>query len=87
MTRTCRKTAVATFDAGRAAGSVRAPSSDELSVYAPLEIRPRGHDAGGAPTPTSATMRTPGDDEEADDLSAFPNPAPSCREARCPEVR
>jgi FdhD protein len=62
MTGICRRTGVASVEVGRVTGSLSSPSSDELSVEEPLEIRLSGHGAGAAPTPVAVTMRTPGDD-------------------------
>ena len=43
-------------------GSLCAPSSDELSVEEPLEIRLSEHAVDTQPTSVAVTMRTPGDD-------------------------
>ncbi|MDR3635856.1 MAG: hypothetical protein P4L84_18785 [Isosphaeraceae bacterium] len=39
MTWICHKTGVASVEVGRVTGSLSVPSSDELSVEEPLEIR------------------------------------------------
>ena len=62
MIRICGRTAVASVEVERVAGSLSAPSSDELSVEEPLEIRLAAHATGAAPTSVAVTMRTPGDD-------------------------
>jgi FdhD protein len=45
-------------------GSFSAPSSDDLSVEEPLEIRLAEHDTNSGPISVAVTMRTPGDDLE-----------------------
>ncbi len=62
MTTICHRTGVARVEVGRVTGSLSSPSSDELSVEEPLEIRLSGRGAGNAPAPVAVTMRTPGDD-------------------------
>jgi FdhD protein len=62
MIRICGRTGVASVEVERVAGSLSAPSSDELSVEEPLEIRLAARTASGAPTSVAVTMRTPGDD-------------------------
>jgi FdhD protein len=63
MSRICHRTGVARVVVDRVTGSLSAPSSDELSVEEPLEIRV-AEEGGGQPRPVAVTMRTPGDDEE-----------------------
>lgn len=63
MIRICGRTGVASVEVGRVTGLLCAPSSDELSVEEPLEIRLVTH-ADATPTPVAVTMRTPGDDVE-----------------------
>jgi FdhD protein len=96
MTRICHRTGVASVEVGRVAGSFSSPSSDELSVEEPLEIRLSGHGTGAAPTPVAVTMRTPGDDvdlaagflftegiiTEAGDLEGMRRAGPNAVEAR-----
>jgi FdhD protein len=62
MIKICHRTGVASVEVARVTGSLCAPSSDELSVEEPLEIRLAAHSAGSAPTSVAVTMRTPGDD-------------------------
>jgi FdhD protein len=62
MIKVCHRTGVASVEVGRVMGSHCAPSSDELSVEEPLEIRLSGKDAGGESIPVAVTMRTPGED-------------------------
>jgi FdhD protein len=63
MSRVCHRTGVASVAVERVTGSLCEPSSDELSVEEPLEIRVADN---GSETPRSVavTMRTPGDDTE-----------------------
>jgi FdhD protein len=60
----CHRSGVASVEVGRVTGSVRAASSDELSVEEPLEIRLAAQAADSAPTSVAVTMRTPGDDAD-----------------------
>ena len=62
MIKICHRTGVASVEVGRVTGSLCAPSSDELSVEEPLEIRLAAHPADSAPTSVAVSMRTPGDD-------------------------
>jgi FdhD protein len=62
MTRTCHRTGVASVEVERVTGARSLPSSDEISVEEPLEIRLLTHDASAGSTPVAVTMRTPGDD-------------------------
>ncbi len=62
MIKICRRTGVASVEVGRVTGSLCVPSSDELSVEEPLEIRLAAQPADAAPTSVAVTMRTPGDD-------------------------
>lgn len=62
MIKTCHRTGVASVEVGRVTGSRYSPSTDELSVEEPLEIRLAAHSADSAPTSIAVTMRTPGDD-------------------------
>ena len=58
----CHRTGIASVDVGRVTGSLCAPSSDELAVEEPLEIRLAAHSTVSAPASVAVTMRTPGDD-------------------------
>ena len=62
MTRACGRMEVASVEIARVSGPLSAPSTDELSVEEPLEIRLAARAAGAPPTPIAVTMRTPGDD-------------------------
>lgn len=62
MTRTNERTGVASVEVERVTGSNFAPSSDEISVEEPLEIRIADAEADQI-SPIAVTMRTPGDDE------------------------
>jgi FdhD protein len=62
MINICHRTGVASVEVGRVTGSRCVPSSDELSVEEPLEIRLAAQPAHLAPTSVAVTMRTPGDD-------------------------
>src|SRR5271156_5509898 len=62
MIKICHRTGVASVEVERVTGSLCAPSSDELSVEEPLEIRLAAHAAAAAPTSVAVTMRTPGED-------------------------
>jgi FdhD protein len=64
MIKICHGTGVARVEVGRVSGSRCAPSSDELSVEEPLEIRLLEQAAGSPPTSIAVTMRTPGDDAD-----------------------
>ena len=57
MRTTCHGTGVASVEVGRVTGSACTPSSDEISVEEPLEIRVNG-------AAVTVTMRTPGADFE-----------------------
>ena len=62
MSRICHRTGIASVEVGRVTGSFCSPSSDELSVEEPLEIRLVAPSADSAPRSVAVTMRTPGDD-------------------------
>ena len=62
MIKVCHRTGVASVEVGRITGSRCVPSSDELAVEEPLEIRLAEHAADCPPTSVAVTMRTPGND-------------------------
>ena len=62
MVKVCHRTGVASVEVGRVTGSLCAPSSDEVSVEEPLEIRLAAQPAHSAPTSVAVTMRTLSDD-------------------------
>jgi FdhD protein len=64
MIKICHRMGMASVEVARVSGSLCAPSSDELSVEEPLEIRLAARSADSAPTSVAVTMRTPGDDME-----------------------
>jgi hypothetical protein len=55
----CHRTGVAGVEVGRVTGLLYAPSSDELSVEEPLEIRLAAQPGHAGPTTVAVTMRTP----------------------------